>query len=84
MSQTSVRHGTRAERSRCRVLDPFPNDANYRKLKVHLEITAPRWTKFKEELKNEVAPGPPWRPNEFQSPFAQAVIATPTGRTRTT
>ena len=36
-----------AERSRLQRLDPFPNDANYRKLKVTSRITAPRWISSK-------------------------------------
>jgi hypothetical protein len=65
-----------AERSRLQGLDPFPNDANYRKLKVHLENYSTALDQFKEELKKEVAPGPPLAPNEFQSRLRQAVIAT--------
>ena len=65
-----------AERSRLQGLDPFPNDANYRKLKVHLENYGAALDQFKEELKKEVAPGPPLAPNEFQSRLRQAVIAT--------
>src|SRR6266511_6145992 len=65
-----------AERSRLQRLDPFPNDANYRKLKVHLENYSAALDQFKEELKKEVAPGPPLAPNEFQSRLRQAVIGT--------
>jgi len=65
-----------AERSRLQRLDPFPNDANYGKLKVHLENYGAALDKFKEELKKEVAPAPPLAPNEFQSRLRQAVIAT--------
>ena len=64
------------ERSRLQHLDPFPNDANYRKLKVHLENYSAALDQFKEELKKEVAPAPPLAPNEFQSRLRQAVIAT--------
>jgi hypothetical protein len=65
-----------AERSRLQRLDPFPNDANYQKLKVHLDNYSAALDKFKEELKKEVAPAPPLAPNEFQSRLRQAVIAT--------
>ncbi len=65
-----------AERGRLQRLDPFPNDANYRKLKVHLENYSAALGKFKEELKKEVAPAPPLAPNEFQSRLRQSVIAT--------
>jgi hypothetical protein len=64
------------ERSRLQRLDPFPDDANYRKLKIHLENYAAALDKFKEDLKKEVAPAPPLAPNEFQSRLRQAVIAT--------
>jgi hypothetical protein len=65
-----------AERSRLDRLDPFPNDANYQKLKVHLENYGAALDKFKEELTKEVAPAPPLAPNEFQSRLRQVVIAT--------
>jgi len=65
-----------AERSRLQHLDPFPNDANYQKLKVHLENYGAALDKFKEELRKEVAPSPPLAPNEFQSRLRQAVVAT--------
>jgi hypothetical protein len=64
-----------AERSRLQRLDPFPNDANYRKLKVHLENYSAALDKLQEELKKQVAPAPPLAPNEFQSRLRQAVIA---------
>ena len=65
-----------AERSRLQRLDPFPNDANYRKFKGYLENYSAALDKFKEELKKEVAPAPPLAPNEFQSRLRQAVVAT--------
>jgi hypothetical protein len=65
-----------AERSRLQNLDPFPDDANYRKLKVYLENYSAALDKFKEELKKQVAPAPPLAPNEFQSRLRQATIAT--------
>jgi hypothetical protein len=65
-----------AERTRLERLDPFPNDDNYRKLKVHLENYGASLRKFKDELQKEVAPAPPLAPNEFQSRLRQAVIAT--------
>jgi hypothetical protein len=64
------------ERSRLQRLDPFPDEDNYRKLKVHLENYGAALDKFKEDLKQEVAPAPPLAPNEFQSRLRQAVIAT--------
>ena len=65
-----------AERSRLQRLDPFPNDANYRKLKVLLENYSAALDKFKEDLKKEAVPETPLAPNEFQSRLRQAVIAT--------
>jgi hypothetical protein len=64
------------ERSRLQRLDPFPDEDNYRKLKVHLENYGAALDKFKKDLKQEVAPAPPLAPNEFQSRLRQAVIAT--------
>jgi hypothetical protein len=65
-----------AERNRLRQLDPFPNDANYRKLQGYLESYTAALDKFKEQLKSEVAPAPPLAPNEFQSRLRLVVIAT--------
>jgi hypothetical protein len=64
-----------AERNRLRQLDPFPNDANYRKLQGYLESYTGALNKFKEQLKSEVAPAPPLAPNEFQSRLRLLVIA---------
>ena len=64
-----------AERNRLLQLDPFPNDANYRKLEGYLEKYNAALEKFKEQLKAEVAPEPPLAPNEFQTRLRQATIA---------
>lgn len=64
-----------AERNRLQGLNPFPNDANYRKLKGYLEKYNEALDKFKDQLKNEVAPDPPLAPNEFQSRLRQATVA---------
>src|SRR2546429_2857319 len=64
-----------AERYRLGSLDPFPNDANYRKLQGYLQSYSAALDKFKEQLKSEVAPAPPLAPNEFQSRLRQAVVA---------
>ena len=64
-----------AERNRLQGLDPFPNDANYRKLQGYLEKYTTALDKFKDELKNEMAPAPELAPNEFQSRLRQAVLA---------
>ncbi len=65
-----------AERNRLESLDPFPNDANYRKLQGYLQSYTKALDKFKEQLKSEVAPAPPLAPNEFQSRLRQSVVAT--------
>jgi hypothetical protein len=64
-----------AERTRLQSLDPFPNDANYRKLQGYLERYSDALNKFKDELKAEVAPALPLAPNEFQSRLRQATVA---------
>src|SRR6266571_2003299 len=65
-----------AERSRLERLDPFPNDANYRKMKVLLGNYSAALDKLKEELKTEAIPAPPLAPNEFQSRLLQTMLAT--------
>jgi hypothetical protein len=65
-----------AERNRLEQLDPFPNDANYRKLQGYVEKYSGALDKFKDALKAEVAPVEPLPPNEFQSRLRQAVLAT--------
>src|ERR1700757_4374856 len=64
-----------AERTRLQGLDPFPNDANYRKLQGYLKRYKEVLDKFKDQLKAEVAPAPPLAPNEFQSRLRQETIA---------
>jgi hypothetical protein len=64
-----------AERNRLQGLDPFPNDANYRKLQSYLEQYKAALDKFKDDLQTEVAPVPPLAPNEFQSRLRQATLA---------
>jgi hypothetical protein len=64
-----------AERDRLQRLDPFPNDANYRKLQGNIERYNAALDKFKDQLKADVAPAPPLAPNEFQSRLRQASVA---------
>jgi len=64
-----------AERNRLQGLDPFPNDANYRKLQGYFERYKDALDKFKDALKDEVATAPPLAPNEFQSRLRQATLA---------
>jgi hypothetical protein len=65
-----------AEKNRLDRLDPFPNDANYRKLQGNLDRYNTALDKFKDELKKEIVPAPPLAPNEFQSRLRQATVAT--------
>ena len=64
-----------AERNRLQGLDPFPNDANYKKLQGYLERYKAALDKFKDELKGEMAPEQKLAPNEFQSRLRQAALA---------
>jgi hypothetical protein len=66
---------TAVEKSRLDRLDPFPNDANYRKLQGYLDRYNTALDKFKDELKKEIVPAPPLAPNEFQSRLRQATVA---------
>jgi hypothetical protein len=63
------------ERTRLQRLDPFPDNANYRKLQDYIEAYAAALDKFKEQLKSEVVPALPLAPNEFQSRLRQATLA---------
>jgi hypothetical protein len=65
-----------AERNRLERLDPFPSEANYRKMKVHLENYGAGLEKLKEQLKTHVLPLTPLAPNEFQSHLRQAMLST--------
>jgi len=65
-----------AERTRLQQLDPFPNDANYRKSQGYLDRYSTALNKFKDELKNGVVRAPPLAPNEFQSRLRLATVAT--------
>jgi hypothetical protein len=64
------------ERNRLEHLDPFPNDANYRKLQDYVEKYRVALDKFKAALKADVVPAPPLAPNEFQSRLRLVTIAT--------
>jgi hypothetical protein len=66
---------TIAERNRLERLDPYPSDANYRKLKSDVENYGGGLAKFKEELKEHALSVVPLAPNEFQSRLRQAMIA---------
>jgi hypothetical protein len=64
-----------AERNRLQGLNPFPDDANYRKLQGYLERYSAALDKFKEKLEADVAPAPPLAPNDFQTRLRQATVA---------
>src|SRR6266516_3483886 len=64
------------ERNRLEHLDPFPSEANLRKLHGYIDGYSAALDKFKEQLKSEVASAPQLAPNEFQSHLRQAVVAT--------
>src|SRR5215475_4427703 len=68
--QTFDQVGT--ERTRLQRLDPFPDEANYRKSHGYLEAYAAALDKFRKQLKSEVVPELPLPPNEFQSHLRQA------------
>jgi hypothetical protein len=63
------------ELNRLERLDPFPNDVNYDKLKVHLENYNATLDRVKEELKTRILPVTPLAPNEFQARLRQATLA---------
>ena len=68
--QEAVTEKTRLER-----LDPFPSEANHRKMKLHLENYGVALNKLKEELKTRVPSPPPLAPNEFQTHLRQSMLA---------
>lgn len=64
-----------AERNRLEGLDPFPSEANYRKMKVHIDNYAASLEKFRENLKTHaIAAVPELKPNEFQMRLRQAMV----------
>jgi hypothetical protein len=64
-----------AERTRLERLDPFPTEANFKKMQVHLQNYNSSLDKLKEDLKTRVLPAPPLAPNEFQSRLRQSMVA---------
>ena len=65
-----------SERNRLERLDPFPSDANYQKMKVHIANYGTAVEKMKEDLKIRMLPIVPLQPNEFQSRLRQVTLAT--------
>ena len=63
-----------AEKSQLERRDPFPSEANYRKMKTYLEDYSAALAKQKEDLTSHVLPAPPLAPNEFQSRLRQAML----------
>ncbi|HJT80392.1 MAG TPA: Amuc_1100 family pilus-like protein [Chthoniobacterales bacterium] len=63
------------EKRRLEGLDPFPSEANFKKMKLHLENYTAALNKQKEELKARVPSPPPLAPNEFQSKLRQAMLS---------
>jgi len=63
-----------AERTRLEHLNPFPNEANFRKMKQDLADYGAALSKTKDELKTQVIPVQPLAPNEFQSHLRQVMI----------
>lgn len=55
--------------------DPYPNEANYKKVKGYLDAYAASLEKLKEDLKTRVLPAPAIAPNEFQSRLRQAMLS---------
>src|SRR5438045_2645232 len=63
------------EKNRLERLDPFPSEANHRKMKMHLENYIAAVNKLKEELKSRLPSAPALAPNEFQTRLRQAMVA---------
>ena len=69
-------HDAAAERNRLEHLNPFPSEANYRKMKGYLADYGAALNKLEKELKTQMLPVTPFAPNEFQSRLRQAMIET--------
>jgi hypothetical protein len=65
-----------AERNRLEHLNPFPSEANYRKMKGYLADYRAALNELKEEVKTQMLPVTPLAPNEFQSRLRQGMIET--------
>jgi hypothetical protein len=64
-----------AKKNQLERLDPFPSEANFRKMKQHLENYGATLNKLKEELKTRVPAPAPIAPNEFQARLRQSMTA---------
>lgn len=65
-----------AERNRLEHLNPFPNEANYRKMKGYLADYGATLERLKAELKAQTLPVAPLAPNEFQSRLREVMAET--------
>jgi len=63
-----------AERTRLEHLNPFPNEANFKKMKQDIADYGASLNKLKDDLKSQVLPMPALAPNEFQSRLRQASV----------
>jgi hypothetical protein len=63
------------EQGRLERLDPFPNDANYEKMKVHLNSYSTTLEEMKEEIKTRMLPLTALAPNEFQARLREVTLA---------
>ena len=63
------------EKNRLEALDPFPSEANFRKMKLHLENYTAGLNKLKEELRARIPSPAPLAPNEFQSKLRQSMLS---------
>jgi hypothetical protein len=64
------------EKSRLERLEPFPSEANYKKMQAYVAEYNAALDKLKGELKGRFLPAPALAPNEFQSRLRQAMLRT--------
>jgi hypothetical protein len=65
-----------SEKGRLEALDPFPSEANYKKMQGHVANYGTALDQLKEELKTRVLPPAPLAPNQFQSRLRQVMLTT--------
>ena len=64
------------EKSRLERLEPFPSEANYKKMQAYVAEYNTALDKLKQDLKGRVLPAPALAPNEFQSRLRYAMVTT--------
>ena len=64
---------TATELNRLQHLNPFPNEANFQKMKTETAEYGVSLDKMKEELKTRILPVTPMQPNEFQARLRETV-----------